>query len=241
MTAAGEAADAQRAVYRERADAYARLVAAEDVDGAIGRALAAQASIAGARALDVGCGTGRLTRVLRALGAAHVLGVDREPAMLEVARRTLGDELACGRVSLREADARSLEIEPRTFDVATAGWCFGHFRHWMPDRWEAEVDAALSAMERAVRRGGAVLVLETLGTGHETPRHHPGLEAYFARLEARGYARSWIRTDYLFASVDEAAEVLGAFFPSSLVESVCANRWRRVPECTGVWSRTLEG
>ena len=229
--------DKQRAVYREQAEAYDRLVAAEDVDGSIGRALAACAPLAGARVLDVGCGTGRVTRVLLAAGAAHVLGVDRERAMLDVARARLAGDVATGRVTLREGDARTLDVEAGAFDVATAGWCFGHFRHWMPDGWRAAIDSALDGMERAVRPGGVVMVLETLGTGHETPRRHVALEEYFARLEGRGYRRQWFRTDYQFASVDEAAAVLGAFFPSALGDTIRHNAWRRVPECTGLWSR----
>lgn len=235
----GDTDDKQRAVYRDQAEAYDRLVAAEDADHHLAQALIERAPIAGARALDVGCGTGRVTRLLCAGGAAHVLGVDRERAMLEVAARSLAPEVAAGRVTLREADARSLALEPRSFDLATAGWCFGHFRHWMPEGWEAEVDAALDAMERAVRPGGVLLVLETLGTGHEAPRHHPALEEYFARLEARGYARAWLRTDYQFASVDDAAATLGAFFAPALVDAIRGNGWSRVPECTGIWSRTM--
>jgi ubiquinone/menaquinone biosynthesis C-methylase UbiE len=49
------------------------------------RVLEREADLAGRRVLDVGCGTGRLEAALA--GKARVWGVDREPAMLEVARR----------------------------------------------------------------------------------------------------------------------------------------------------------
>jgi ubiquinone/menaquinone biosynthesis C-methylase UbiE len=232
--------DAQREIYREHADAYDRLVRAEDAAGELPRAIAAVADVRGARVLDVGCGTGRLIRILLELGAAHVTGVDRAEAMLGVAARALAADVARGAVELVEADARALAahgVAVGAFDVVTAGWCFGHFRHWMPDDWQEDVDRALAAMARAVRPGGALIVIETLGTGHSTPRVHSALDEYFAVLEARGFTRCAIRTDYAFASVDEAVEVLGPFFGEELSERVREEGWARVPECTGVWSR----
>jgi len=78
--------------------------------------------------------------------------------------------------------------------------------------------------------------VETLGTGHATPRTHAALDEYFEHLErAHGFARSWIRTDYAFADVDTAARVCGGFFGPALVERIRAERWARVPECTAVF------
>lgn len=232
--------DAQREIYREHADAYDRLVRAEDAAGELPRAIAAIADVRGARVLDVGCGTGRLIRVLLELGAAHVTGVDRAEAMLGVAGRALSADVARGAVELVEADARALAahgVAVGAFDLVTAGWCFGHFRHWMPEDWREDVDRALAAMSRAVRPGGMLIVIETLGTGHTTPREHAALDEYFAVLEAGGFTRRAIRTDYAFGSVDEAVEVLGPFFGEELSASIREHGWARVPECTGVWSR----
>lgn len=231
-----EADEKQAAIYRDRAEDYERLVRAEDADAALPRALAELVELRGARVLDVGCGTGRVSRILLGLGATHVTGVDRAPAMLDVARRTLAGDVARGALTLVEGDARALPYES-SFDAAIAGWCFGHFRHWMPNGWRDEVERALDSMERAVRPGGACIVIETLGTGHTTPRTHAALDEYFALLEARGFVRRWIRTDYGFASVDEAATVLSAFFEGALVERVRREGWARVPECTGIWLR----
>jgi len=228
----------QQVIYRQGADAYDRLVGAEDADGSLPPALAEVARVRGARALDVGCGTGRVTRTLLALGARAVVGVDRAPAMLEVAARSLPAD----RVTLIEGDARAIDLAAiggeGSFDLATAGWCFGHFRSWMPEGWREEIGRALDGMERAVAPGGTLVVIETLGTGHTEPRHHEALEEYFSLLESRGYARRWIRTDYAFASSDEAAQVLGAFFGEALIARIRAEDLARVPECTGIWHRT---
>jgi hypothetical protein len=62
------------------------------------------------------------------------------------------------------------------------------------------------------------------------------LAEYYAWLEEeQGFTRDAIRTDYLFASVDEAAAVTGFFFGAGFAERVRAEGWTRVPECTGIW------
>src|SRR5690348_5039198 len=84
--------------------------------------------------------------------------------MLAVARRALSD-VACTGWELGCADARRLPVNTRAFDVAIAGWVFGHFRYWMPNEWRDAIAAALLEMERALVPGGALVVIETLGTG----------------------------------------------------------------------------
>ena len=68
-----------------------------------------------ARALDVGCGTGVLTRVLAEWpNIGEVVGVDPSPTFLEKAR-----QLAAGRpsVTFEQADGRKLPFEADSFDV----------------------------------------------------------------------------------------------------------------------------
>ena len=45
-----------------------------------------------------------------------------------------------------------------------------------------------------------------------------------------------IRTDYRFDDVDTAAAVTGFFFGDQFAARVRRESWRRVPECTGIWS-----
>src|SRR5262249_51724924 len=146
-------------IYSQHAEEYDALVAAEDCDRRLLPALEAITPLAGASVLEVGIGTGRIARQL--LGrAARIVAVDRSPAMLEVARRHLARrtstawELSC-------ADARALDVPSGWADVAIAGWVFGHFRSWFPDRWQHEIAAALAEMARALRPGGALVLVET--------------------------------------------------------------------------------
>lgn len=227
------ASDAQRRVYDEQAEAYDALVSAEDADGELPRALLVHVQ-RGAVVADVGAGTGRITRVLGDV-PSHVHLIERAAPMLDVARR----RLAAGATpcSFHLADATALPLDDASVDVAIAGWVFGHFRHWMPDGWRDEVEQALGELRRVVRPGGRTLVIETLGTGHATPRAHAALDEYFAFLEERGFSRTWIRTDYAFEDVATAARVCGAFFGEALVAKIRESGWARVPECTAVFSR----
>ena len=127
-----------------------------------------------------------------------------------------------------------------TADIAIAGWVFGHFRSWSADDWRKQVGTALSHLERVTCAGGTVVIIETLGTGSESPSPTAELLEYYEWLETqRGYVRTSIRSDYLFPSVDDAERVMGAFFGDDFAAKVRDRQWRRIPECTGIWSKTI--
>lgn len=69
---------------------------------------------AGLRVLDVGCGTGKQLERFAAAGSA-VAGVDTSRAMLNRARKALGDG-----ADLRLVDAQSLPFPDASFDIVTA-------------------------------------------------------------------------------------------------------------------------
>jgi ubiquinone/menaquinone biosynthesis C-methylase UbiE len=222
-------------IYQQHAEEYDELIRAEDCDGQLIPALEKIRPLAGAKVLEVGVGTGRIARAI-AERVAHLVGVDRAAAMLEVARQRLTALGHDGKWELHCADARELPVGSAWADVAVAGWVFGHFREWMPEGWRDEVGRALTEMRRALVPGGALIVIETLGSGQLEPAPPtPGLAEYYAWLEAQGFARETLRTDYDFASVDEAARITGFFFGDDFAAKVRANRWKRVPEHTGVW------
>jgi ubiquinone/menaquinone biosynthesis C-methylase UbiE len=227
-------------IYADQAAEYDALVSAEDCDGHLLPAIEAIAPLPGTSVLEVGAGTGRITRLLVGRGAS-VMGVDRSPAMLAVARRHLEALGPSTRWELRCEDARDLSVSTGWADVAIAGWVFGHFRTWFEPDWRAEVGRALAGMERALKPGGVLVLVETLGTGREDPSPpSAGLAEYFAWLEEeRGLARVAIRTDYLFSDVETAARVTGFFFGDAFGERVRREGWRRVPECTGIWWRRV--
>ena len=74
----------------------------------------------GRRALEVGCGDGRLTLGIAA-EAASVLAFDPDAAAVERARRSLPAELA-ERVAYEVASAKEIEIERLSFDLVVFSW-----------------------------------------------------------------------------------------------------------------------
>jgi ubiquinone/menaquinone biosynthesis C-methylase UbiE len=220
-------------IYAEHADAYDVLVRAEDSDGNLPRALAEWIAH-GSSVLEIGVGTGRVTEILLELGAS-VVGGEPALAMLAVARRRLASWGP--RVRLLEADGLGMPDHDATFDAAIAGWVFGHACEWRPDAWREWIAANLDQLERAVRPGGVVIVIETLGTGTETPGPPTReLGEYYAWLESeRGFERRTLRTDYRFADPETAARATEFFFGPELAARIRAEGWSTIPEHTGLW------
>src|SRR5690242_19696332 len=75
------------------------------------------------RALDVGCGTGALTRRRRRL-APHVTGIDRDERSIQLARAHPG---ATGTRYL-QADFLTASFEPASLDLVTSIACTGGIR-----------------------------------------------------------------------------------------------------------------
>lgn len=100
----------------------------------------------GKSVLDVGCGTGIVTRTAadRVAPRGTVTGVDLNEAMLTVARRVRPD------LDYRRGDAAALPLDDESFDVVLSQMAL----MFMPDR-----DSAGAEMARVTRRGGTVAVL----------------------------------------------------------------------------------
>lgn len=222
-------------VYQQHPEDYDALVQAEDHDGAL-RALLRETwgDLCGRDALELGVGTGRVTRWMLRDGA-RVRGIEQSPAMVALARARLASE-GFAVDALTVGDAYVERFAPSWAQVAVAGWVFGHAVAWHPEDWSARVRRAIDAMRAAVVPGGRVVVVETLGTGYEAPVVAPALAPYFDLLASEGFTRAWARSDYVFASASEAERLTRFFFGDAKGDCVRDAGSPRVPECTGVWS-----
>jgi len=84
------------------------------------RALARVMEWRGRRVLEIGCGTGRLTLRLAALGA-RVIGIEPDAARIREARRALPPRFA-RRVTFRAAKAERLPWRAHEFDCVVFAW-----------------------------------------------------------------------------------------------------------------------
>jgi SAM-dependent methyltransferase len=136
----------------------------------------------GRRVLDVGCGTGRISRELAARGA-EVLGIDFAGTAIEAARRYSPAENPTYRTqSIFELD----EIE--RFDVAVS---WGTLTVACGDG--EELGAALERLRRALVPGGVGAILEPVHSGFLHRVLNMSLDDFLVRLESAGFAVRQVR------------------------------------------------
>ncbi len=224
-------------IYAAHADDYDRLVDREDHRGNMIEAIRELHPLDGAEVVEMGAGTGRITRQLVPL-IKHIRAFDASEHMLSVARKRM-EMTGFTNWSLEVADNAALPVADASVDVSIAGWSFGHQTEWAEDRWRQTIGAGIDEMLRVLRPGGTAIILETLGTGSRQPAPpNEMLGAYYDWLEKeRGFSSTWIRTDYQFESVEEGAELFRFFFGDGLAQLVIDGGSPIVPECTGLWYR----
>jgi ubiquinone/menaquinone biosynthesis C-methylase UbiE len=122
----------------------------------------------GIRAVDLGAGTGFSARsMIRALPVSSVILVEPDPSMLEVARSTLADLPVDVEYRVGPAEAVG-ELASVDLVLAASSW------HWM------DPVSALGAIDRMLRPGGAVFILEY----------------QFPKLETAPAVNEWVRREF---------------------------------------------
>jgi SAM-dependent methyltransferase len=133
------------------------------------------------RVLDVGCGSGAITRGIAEAVApgGTVVGVDRDRGLLERARANAS---ALPGLTFEEADATRLTFVAG-FDVVTAARTL---------QWIADLDAAIGGMARAANPGGLLVILDYNHALHSwEPSPPPEFADFYARFLAWRGANGW--------------------------------------------------
>ncbi|MGY4101555.1 class I SAM-dependent methyltransferase [Nocardia sp. R16R-3T] len=119
----------------------------------------------GDRVLDIGCGTGHLSRRLAAaIGSGTVLGIDPSAAVLDRARKTTKEPNCTYTVGVAE----SLTAHGNSFDVVAN--CL--MLHHLPEDLRP---TALAEMRRVLRPGGRLLIGEFRPPANHVARHVVGI------------------------------------------------------------------
>jgi SAM-dependent methyltransferase len=148
---------------REWDDDPGKVRRAEAVAGAIRAAIPIPS---GARALELGCGTGLLSFALRD-GLGHVVLTDTSAGMLEV----LGEKIAAagleGVFEPRRLDIVADPLPPERFDLVYSLMVLHHF---------ADPDAALARSRAVLRPGGWLCVVDL--DAEDGSFHGPGVDVF---------------------------------------------------------------
>ena len=121
--------------------------------------------VSGHRVVDVGCGTGRMSRFFAGLGAQDVLGLDFSPATVDVARAETAASRAPNsdrvRFAVGDVVAGLDHAGVGAFDDAIVLGCFS-----VACRDLAALEHAFTSVRRLLRPGGRLLVMEPI---HRSP------------------------------------------------------------------------
>lgn len=108
------------------------------------------------RVLEIGCGPGAAARAIaRRLDGGHILAIDRSARAVAQARSGSVDEIASGRMSVRQAAAESFALEPGEgpFDIVFAVRIGA-----LDGRHPAAGERAMERIKAALAPGGRVFV-----------------------------------------------------------------------------------
>ena len=234
-----------KTVYSNYADEYEALISREDYQGNILRSLESIVpDLENRVVLDLGAGTGRLARMLLPR-VKFIHAFDESDEMLRVCRDRLAETgLLNWKVDV--ADHRNLPVDDQSADLVVSGWSVSYLAVWneqstasSADGWRERLSRWMNEMKRVLKPGCPIVLFETLGTGHESPVRVPHLQNFYAWLDENAFQETFIRTDYQFGSLDEAERLARFFFGDEMGDQVKNYRWVILPECTGVWWRTV--
>jgi len=227
----------QRQIYQNDGDRYEALIAREDYQHNIEKALDEIVKVDGLDVLDLGAGTGRLA-VMLASRAKSMRAFDISEEMLRVCR-TRFEASGLSNWQVDVADHRQLPVEDHSADVVVSGWSVSYLAVWNPDSWRVELEKWLGEMKRVLRPNSYIVLFESFGTGNESPIKLDQLKDLYPWLDEIGFQNKWIRTDMKYESLQEAVELSSFFFGNEFGEKVRQNNWVILPECTGVWWRMI--
>lgn len=220
-------------IYRRFAKDYHMLVMREDYQGNLLPAILAITPLQGRDVVELGAGTGRLSDLISSQ-AQQVIALDLSFHMLSYGKNYLSKQ-SVDNINLVLGSHWALPLANKTADTVIAGWSFCYAAVDADEDWQSALEHALDEVKRILREDGSLILIESLGTGFETPDHPDVLADYLAYLDAHGFQSTWIRTDYCFTDRKEAQYLTTFFFGDDSLPMWENEKGMIVPECTGLW------
>ncbi|EOY8494817.1 malonyl-ACP O-methyltransferase BioC [Providencia stuartii] len=138
----------------------------------------ARVNLPAKKVIDVGCGTGFFSQIIKAQGA-EVTALDLSSGMLEVARqKNAAEQYIC-------ADMEALPFADQTFNVVFSNLAI---------QWCSDLSLALTELHRVTKNGG-VIVFTTLAKGSLSE-----LSQAWARLDGYSHVNEFLSFEQITAS-----------------------------------------
>ena len=181
----------------------------------------------GARAVELGCGTGPVSRVLAARDeAAEVIGIDPSSILIERARELSGDS---DKLRFDVGDARGTGFAEASFDIAVLHTALCHIpeperalaeahRIIKPGGWLAIFDGDYASSTVAIAEHDPLQACSRAVTAHNVmdrwivrrlPAMVKGADFEVVRFRSHGYAEV-VDPTYMLGHAERGAEVLAA-------------------------------
>ena len=112
---------------------------------------------------------------------------DLFPHMLGVAASRLKNQGARNYLAAA-SDHRRVPLDAESADLVISGWSLCYLVVWEEQNWVTSLEAGLQEINRLLRDEGKTIIIETLGTGVESPDPPEKLQEYFQYLEREGFS-----------------------------------------------------
>ena len=126
---------------------------------------------------DLGCGTGNASEHVAPF-VKKVIAIDREPTMLDAAKKRLSD---VGNVEFRRGEMDRLPLKDGEVDAATVFLVMQHIER---------PDAVVREIQRSLKPGGLLLIVDMIAHDRESYRHTMGHRHLgFAEKDIKAWAK----------------------------------------------------